>query len=429
VLFSETMRGIFSLASLLRSQWYSEETLRKNQLVLLRNLLQHASEKVPRYSRMMKEAGLVPQEVVSLNDLTRIPVTSKTDLQTAPSHEIVERNTHLARCVSSRTSGATGIPLQIVTQSRDRSQFHPSFLRVYMAWGMKPWHRSASFQARPEALDAKSWYEYLNIFPRRILNSLAEPEDWVKELREWTPFLLLGYVLTLKLLAEYILEKGIEDLRIPLVASTSGTLDQGARQMFKDAFGGRICDIYASEEAGGVIAWECPVCDGYHVDIDHVVLELMDSEMKDESCEDREIIVTNLCNKTMPFIRYAQGDLGQPSQANPVCGRGLPLLSAVSGRVGDFVMLPSGGRLTPHPFFLALDNALGVGQWRLTQDASLNIHVEIVPRDDWSDLAGDEVREKIRSLVGEGPEIQIRTTGQLRKDPFQKLRSVVSEAR
>ena len=336
------------------------------------------------------------------------------------------RGTDLSRCIRTRTSGSTGVPLEILSTRSDRSVFNPSFFRAYLAWGLRPWHRLTYFQARRKTLTVRSWYESLGVCRRQMLFSLDEPASWISAIRRWRPYMIHGYALTLKLLAEAVLEAGTEDLRVPVVASTSGVLDAFGREMLRKAFRARILDIYASEEAGSVIAWECPRCEGYHLCSDTVVPELLTDGRAARPGEDAAVIVTNLSNFTMPLIRYDQGDVVRLSDRTPVCGRGLPLIESVSGRAGDYIVLPSGQRLTPHPFFLVLDHAMGVGRWQVVQKQRDRIVVRTTgsPRGDGADVAG--IRNGLRRLVGEGVRIEVEVVDQLRKSPEHKLRSVVS---
>jgi phenylacetate-CoA ligase len=211
-----------------------------------------------------------------------------------------------------------------------------------------------------------------------------------------------------------------------LVVSTSGVLDRAARELLGATLGCRVADIYASEEAGGVIAWECPRCPGYHLGLDTVIVELVKDGRPVTQGEDGTVLITNLSNFTMPFIRYDQGDVARCSARQPVCGRGLPLMDSVCGRAGDYVLLPTGRKLTPHPFFLVLDHTIGVGQWQIIQDTVDRITVRMTRSRRNVEPEPEVVRAKIRELVGDGVEIDVAVVDELPKSPSYKLRSVIS---
>ena len=331
------MNGLVNLCSLLKAQWKSRAEIEDLQNKKLRHLVRHAYNNVAYYRRLFDSAGIKPEDIGGTRDLSKIPLTSKNELQRLPLSEITASGIDLSRCIKSRTSGATGKPLEIVSSSADRSIMNPSFIRAYLAWGLKPWNRLAFFQARKEQLEKKSWYEYLQILPRQNLSVWESGEKWMDQIRNWQPQLLQGYILTMKLLADAARKNASGQLRIPMIVNTSGTLDDHGREMLRSVFQAQVIDIYASEEAGSVIAWECPVCSEYHINSDTVILEILKDGTPAGPDEEGEVVLTNLYNYTMPFIRYRQEDMGVFSAREPLCGRGLPLMKEIKGRSGDFV--------------------------------------------------------------------------------------------
>lgn len=420
------MRGLVSLAQLSRNQWRPRRDLEDRQLKALQRLVHHAYATVPFYRDLYDRRGVSPSDLKTLGDLRLFPIVTRETLQSTPQDQLVAQGTDLNRCLRSRTSGSTGVPLEILFLGADRSVFNPSFLRVYMAWGMKPWHRIAAFQSRPERLGRRSWYQNLGIFRTRVLFSRDDPENWIDALKQWRPHMIHGYSLTLKLLAEALERTGVNDLHVPLVTSTSGVLDDGARRQLARTLGAQVVDIYASDEAGSVIAWECPRCSGYHLCSDTVVTEFLAEDRPALSGEDASVVITNLGGFTMPLIRYDQGDVARMSDEQPVCGRGLPLMEGVRGRAGDFILLRSGRKLTPHPFFLVLDHAAGVGRWQIVQEAVDRIRVMVTMPGGHTEKDCSAIRQAILELVDDDTTIDVEVVEALRTSSQTKLRSVIS---
>jgi len=392
---------------------------------MLRRLVSHACSTVPYYRDLFREAGVKPEDVRGIDDLAKIPLTTRRDLQEQPPERLISSKANPQQLMSSRTSGATGEPLEIRYGPADRTAMNPSFLRVHLGRTLKPWHRLLYFEARPQK-GLRQWYERLGLFRRRVMASCDPPETWIEETARWQPHLLQGYALTLKLFARAVRERGITDLRIPLIASTSGMLDNPGRQLLADTFQAEVVDVYASEEAGSVIAWECPRCPGYHISSDLVILEALENGRPLPAGAPGELHVTNLTNYAMPFIRYQQGDLGTLSVEEPVCGRHLPLLREVNGRCGDYVVLPDGRVLTPHPFFLILDDAAGIGEWKLVQEHLHQVRVELRAACRLEQAELDRITAALQRLTGEQVEVRVSLVDRVRKDPAHKLRSVVS---
>jgi phenylacetate-CoA ligase len=230
----------------------------------------------------------------------------------------------------------------------------------------------------------------------------------------------------LKLLAEAIQRGAVDGIQVPLVSTTSGVLDLYGRKLLNSAFGARVVDIYAAEESGGAIAWECPKCSGYHINSDTVIVEFTKHGQPAHPGEDAEIVITNLTGYTMPFIRYALGDVARLSAAAPSCGRSLPLMESISGRSGDYIVLTSGRKIVPHPFFLVLDETAGVGEWQIVQEDIRHLTVRLTSPCGTDPKRMEQIREGLKKLVGESVGIQIEVVKQLRKNRFEKLRSVIS---
>ena len=421
------MRGLFNLLYFLKTQWKSSDEIENLQSKKLRRLIRHAFNHVPYYRHLFDSAGLRPEDIRGTGDLYKIPLTSKKQLQKLTLNEITASGTDLSSCIKTRTSGATGVPLEIIFNRTDRSIMNPSFIRVYLAWGLKPWHKLTFFQARPGLLKKRSWYEYLHIFPRQNLSSQDKTETCINKLLLRRPYLLQGYAMTLKLFAQAVKSRGIENIHIPLIANTSGMLDHHGRQMLSSVFQAKVIDIYASEEAGAVIAWECPCCSDYHINTDTLIVEFLKNGKPAGPGEEGEVVITNLHNYSMPFIRYQQEDIGILSDKEPSCKRGLPLMKEIRGRSGDYVILPSGNKLTPHHFFMILDDIADIGEWRLIQKNINEIDVEIAADETFNENRLEMIRQKLSSIVGGTINIKISLVEQIRRDPTQKLRSVVSK--
>jgi len=102
-------------------------------------------------------------------------------------------------------------------------------------------------------------------------------------------------------------------------------------------------------------AWQCPEKVGYHMDVDSVIIQFVDSEGNEVSPNERgEIIYTSLFNYAMPLIRYQVGDVGQYQNDECPCGRVLPLMNVLEGRRDSFIVLPNHQLLSPRTFTVAM---------------------------------------------------------------------------
>ncbi len=124
--------------------------------------------------------------------------------------------------------------------------------------------------------------------------------------------------------------------------TSSQTLTERARKSIESAFGSPVFDSYTSRELGG-IAYECDAHRGYHVVAEGYIVEILVDGRPAKAGETGDLVITDLNNYAMPFIRYQIGDLATASDDAPcVCGRGAPRIAAVHGRMPSIIHAPRG---------------------------------------------------------------------------------------
>jgi phenylacetate-CoA ligase len=144
------------------------------------------------------------------------------------------------------------------------------------------------------------------------------------------------------------LRSGGSPLRPRLVFTTSERLDEETRTALAAAFAAPIRDLYGATEAG-CIGWRCPRCDAYHVNSDTVLVEVLRKGAPSRPGDPGEVVVTNLFSRTMPFVRYALGDLavlGFPCPDAPGC----VTLHSLQGRSFGPRVGVDGSALSPYRF-------------------------------------------------------------------------------
>ena len=278
------------------------------------------------------------------------------------------QGTDLSSCRVSATSGTTSIPLRIYATAHDSTIMGLGWARAFLACGMKPWYRSIAFIGNKQVKAKRSWYEHFGMWRRKEISARDLPDDWITACQEWKPQVISGYVMTLKLFAEALQEKKIENVRPELIFHSSGIIDPYSRDFLESVFHAKVVDFYGSDEAG-CMAWECEECSAYHVASDMTVVEVLKNGKPAGAGEEGEIVITNLHSYAMPFIRYKQEDVGLLSSKKITCGRGFPLLERIQGRIDDYITLKSGRRISPHPFYHCLDPVPGIKKWQIIQQS------------------------------------------------------------
>ncbi len=142
---------LYQLQKLRRNQWLSPSQLEEIQGVKLRRMVRHAYDNVLYYRRLLDSVNVRPEEIRIAADLSRIPITTRKQIQQAPLEEVTAKGTNLKKCKNITTSGSSGLPLRVILNPAD-SAFHDMiWARAYLENGQKIGDKIASlkFAARP----------------------------------------------------------------------------------------------------------------------------------------------------------------------------------------------------------------------------------------------------------------------------------------
>jgi phenylacetate-CoA ligase len=419
---------ILNFFEMLRNQRKSLPELENLQSRRLRRLVRHASASVPFYGKRFRAIGLEAEDIRSLADLKHIPITTKEQLQSAGVDEITSRTIDLSRCVAVSTSGSTGIPLRLLFTREDYSRLNMNWLRPLLAHGVKPWQRKFEITGPHNISLRKSWYNYLGLWNQKTVSIFDPAEKWAEDWRTFRPDILSGYSLSLKLFAGYVLAQEIQDIVPEFVFGVSELADDSCRALIEQAFRKRLADIYGAAETG-CIAWECPECRGYHINLDTVIVEFLENGEPAPPGTVGKIIVTNLCSQAMPILRYELGDVGVRGLQKPSCGRGLSLMEIVEGRSDAFLVLPSGRVLSPLIFFAIMKPLPGIRHWKVYQPDTRRLTILVVPGQEFSGQAREQIRSRVTEIISEPIELEIKIVETIPSESSGKIRSVVSEVK
>jgi len=318
-----------------QTQWYSKEEMKQFQIHKLHALVEHCYRNVPYYTRVMREISITPDDVNDLSVLNQFPVLTKEVIKKHYKEFIPLNESKIKGIRTSQTGGTTGNILNKRNDARTRSSVWGSYRRFYDWMGIGPHDKvmtywgghvvkhgwkdtivkltsdriknTVSFDAydtRPEVID-------------KIRNTLKTQN--IKLIRSFPQAL---YTLALKL-------RALGDrYSVRAIMTTSEPVMPQHRELFREIFGAETFDQYGCGEIGG-IAYECPAHDGLHVTDERVIVE---------TNEKNELIITDLDNYVMPFIRYWNADQAIFSESDCVCGRKSRVIKQVLGRTCDYLL-------------------------------------------------------------------------------------------
>jgi len=360
---------------------------------VLRYIVHEAYRSVPYYTDTWSKGGVQIHRFRGVRDLPQLPVTSRESVNSIPERDRLHRHASINRCVHSSTSGYLGLPLTVhmsrtealwrkLTLLRVITQYVKAPLPIRLAdvGPMVPRHRTGIEQK-------------LRIVKILRIPATAPLVEAAERLRRFRPTIVEGYPTCLELLAEELERQGGSPLRTRLVISRGEVLHNATRNLLARVFSCQVRDMYSCEE-GGNMAWECPVNPGlWHVNNDTCVLEVVDDDgLPVPAGTEGRVLLTNLFNRTMPFIRYELGDRAtMGTQESCSCNATGVTLTSIAGRDDDFLTSPDGRRLSPRLAANTVFNVLrsdadsstvsaSVAKFQIVQEFSGSICLRVVLR-------------------------------------------------
>ncbi len=434
--FHERSPYLRNYRTVLRTQYDAPEVIRVRQSELLRLLVWHAYETTAFWRERLHSAGVAPNEIGDVDDLPLLPLLTKQDLRDRV-EDMLSCAYDRAKLSRKSTSGSTGTSVSVFVHDERQQWTRGCVLRSDEWSGWRLGERVAALWGNPEYLKY-GWRGRLRnalldrtVFLDTLKMDEAAMARFADALVRRPPSLLFGHAHSLHLFAEYLkLKCPNATIRPHGVISTAMVLHDWERQTIEDVFHCKVTNRYGCEEVG-LIACECERHAGLHINADCVYLEVLRPD--GTPCRPGEpgmIVVTDLVNRAMPTIRYQVGDMGVLSDRQCPCGRGLPLLERLEGRVADYVVtrrgeLISGISLTEN--FAVM--APGVAQLQIVQEEVDRFVFRIVQGADF----GPKSLEAIGRLVAErfGPETRYECeyVDRIPQEPSGKYRFCISKVK
>jgi phenylacetate-CoA ligase len=416
-----------------QSQWLAPEQARQQQWVKVKAILEHAYTNVPFYRRRFKETGLNPGDIRSPQDMEAIPPLTRQDLS-RNFEELMASNIPRADLHRNATGGSTGEPAVFYNDRNDLDYRSAVVLRDYRWAGLEIGQTHALLWGA--AFDLSHHDSVKGRLTNLLLNRHVLPAFdmsqsrlgyYASALLRLKPRVLTGYTSTLELLARYAGAKGI-DLRpagLRGIVSSAETLYQDQRAAIEQAFGCPVFDRYGSREVG-CIAHECEQ-HRLHINSENLFVEALQGSRSAPAGSYSELALTSLNNYGFPFIRYLIGDAGSLSDETCPCGRGLPILAGLLGRVLDILVTPD-GRYLPGEFFPHLIKETGdIERFQVIQKAPDELLMLIQPGQRFRQETVDYILEKTRQAMGETVEVRVELVEGLPALPSGKARVTQSE--
>lgn len=410
---------------------YSE--LKKIQEKKLREIISYSYYNVPYYKKLFDSQGIKPDDVKTVKDLQKIPITTRNDFIRF-NKKIFSKNIEKKDCTQRRTGGSTGKPLVFYQtrldnlycslsydRARHENGFNPSKNRLLMAGDFSHAALNANLKDK-----IKSYARFRKYFIG--LNVFAPEIDQVRILQEGDFDAIYCYPSYVKFLVEKLDEHKMKPKKIKYFFTASEMLSPDIRKLIFKRFGVKATDIYGAFETG-CIAWECERHNGYHINIDLLVPEVITANNKIREFGRGRLIVTNLHSHAMPFIRYELSDIVEITKKPCPCGRPFPLIKRIIGRNNDFICLPNNKKLPPGKFLIILNRRIKhIAQSQIVQTTKYAIELRIVtenPR--FREQISRELKNEFESLLPSEMKVNIKFVNKIPKTRSGKFTSIISK--
>jgi phenylacetate-CoA ligase len=422
------------LDELNRTQWLSRAELLQLQHDKLYKLLEYASEQIPYYQRAFDRVGFRPADILAdLNAIRKIPVLTKALIRENLEDLLSTDPQHRQQLSPLTTGGSTGEPLAFMQDSAFRDHVTADIHRHlgWASWRLGQVHAyiwGADFEvAASQTIRAKTMNWALNRF---VTNAYALSEEsmtaFATQIRRRRPRILLGYPSSMCTFARFVQERSWDDIKFDAVFSSAEMLYPGQRQFLETVFLGGVFDRYGTRELGG-IACECKAHTGLHASIENVYIEILQNGEPAKAGEAGEIIVTNLNNYGMPFVRYSVGDVGawHREDACP-CGRELPMMELRLARHVDMFKMRD-GRVVWGAFADEALGARGIKRFQLVQKSLDHVVARIVRDLDFEEARLTEIESNIKIVLGDQVTVEFEFPDEIPVSSSGKYRYAISE--
>lgn len=415
-----------------RDQWLDPEQTAALQWQRLQRLLEHCYREVPYYRRRWRELDIAPRDIRNLDDYAKLPILTKADIRAH--FDELKAESSRDRLLYKATGGSTGEPMRFgyTRESNDRRaavmwrgyEWAGSRMgrRTLFLWGGAVGDPTRAHQLKDRLYNA--------VFARRVLNSFkmteANMSEYADAIDRYRPDIIVAYVGPLVKLAQWLIANGRDIWQPQSIIGGAEAMHEFQRDLIQKAFRAPAFNTYGCREFM-LIAAECEQHRGLHVNADHLVVEVRTPHGVAGEGRSGDVVITDLFNYGMPFVRYANGDMAATSASRCVCGRGLPLLTRVDGRVLDAIRTPAGHMLPGEFFPHMLKDVAGLQRFQLVQRRLDRLDLAIVRGDGFDDASMDYIRREVNKVLGDSVQLDCHFVDDIPLTRSGKLRVTVSE--
>ncbi len=414
-----------------RSQWLDRRSLEARQWADLLRILEYAYHHCEFYRESWDQLGLSPKELTSYEDFVGWPLLTRDTIR--------EQRTRLQTCASIKriaksTGGSTGHPLEFDIDPGSSDRRTAMSMRGYDWAGCGPGVRRLLIwgaNLNPAGSDRsmkERWHDrfhhqlHLNCFDFATDKMLAQ----FRAMQRFQPKAIVAYTNPLYEFARYLESHDLRPSGVGSIVVGAEKLYDFQRTLIERVFRAPVFETYGSREFM-LIGAECERHSGMHLSMENLFVEIVDDDGRPTPAGNvGNVVITDLFNRAMPFIRYVNGDQAIAGFAQCECGRGLPLLQQVVGRRLDLVNTMVGetipGEFFPHLF----KDYPWIRRFQVQQRRLEEIEIRVVTEPSTTDASWGSLKDRLDEQIGRLIHVRLEAVAEIPLTPAGKLQVVVN---
>lgn len=388
-----------------KKQFDAPERLRNYQWSRLKETLHFAFTKIPYYIETYEKAGMGLQDIQTWEDFRKLPILTKQEKRSHPPEAFLPWDIKKNKTWKTHAIDSAGMPMTVFRNS-DSTAFDRALIQYcFDRLGIKSSHRICQMismlSEKPRMPGRSAGWGFKRHF---VVSARQADDEIVRQILALKPHVLWAFPSTLLRLGEYISSRKIQ-FNLRWLIAQGEVLPESWRLIIQKAFHAPLYHTYGSNEMVRS-GFECHEHHGYHLIADAAITEVLhDGEIVNAN-EEGELVMTSLNNFCSPLIRYQTGDHGIVSSKLCACGVTYPLLTNVTGRSDDFIVLPSGRRVSLRAItYMQFE---GIIQYKIIQKSAAHLQILVIPSATFGAQAIQEIRKVVASsFFGEQLVIEI----------------------
>ena len=417
---------VSTVYSLLRHPHVERERLEAFRNERLCRLVTHAYRHVPYYRELFDRHRLKPHDIRTVEDLTVVPITSRSDLQALPAEEITAHHVTPGSLITRSSSGSSGRPF-VVRRTWLEERIHGAFrFRALRSVGLRVSDKICYVIGlrSPQRQDHQFVQRMLATFwigRQHVVNGLQSPEDILQALQRFRPTVVSGYPGVLARVALTVDREKLRSLRLRFVNTGGEVLTSHMRHHIQEGFCVPVFDSYGSIEFN-LLAWECRSTGEYHSCDDGMITEVLHDGVPVAEGERGEVVGTDLHSFAMPLIRYKLDDVVTKGREVCRCGQPFSTIRSIQGRILDYFRLSDGRLVHPYEFPLGREKFPWIREFQIIQQGVDHIVMKIAPFYKPSSDGLRALLEPMKKLLGHDVTFEIELVSDIPREASGKCR-------